>query len=278
MAEGRAVIAAVDLTEIAPAVLRCAHHLAERLAANLLVLHVVDGLPAEGEGLLLPPLRRLAASVRSEAEEALRGLLDAQAWFDRTGVSAAVEGGVADAAIVERARCLGAELVVVGAPHPHVFPGSVAERVASRCGCPVLVVRRPPPEGYRDVMVGVDLSSEAGRAWQAAVRVAEPKARLTACLVSERGESDAEAVASVGPWLEKRTGGATARRLLESGADASTLAAAAAREGADLLAVGRGARGLVAEGGLGSVARRLVGAAHCDVLVAGGPAEAGEEP
>lgn len=272
------VIAAVDLTEISPAVVHCAGRLAGRLGAPLLVLHALDALPAEGEASLLPALRRLAARARADAEEALAGLVAGLNRPEGPAVAAEVVAGAAETAVVERARRAGAQLVVAGGPHPHLFAHSAAGRLVSRCPCPVLIVRHPPTAGYRNVVVGVDFSSEAGRAWQAAAHLAEPGARLVAFHARGHGEDAAEVDASLARWLQKRTGGTDAVRRTEPGPPAPALGQAAEREGADLLAVGRGARLHVAEALLGSVAERVVATARCDVLVAGAPPDDGEAP
>lgn len=267
------VLAAVDLSEISTAVLRCAQRLANKLGAGLAVFHAAEELPAEDEeGLLLPGLRRRVDEARRSARSSLEAFLGEAGLRDKD-LSAAIGPGPAPFSIVEHAGRVGAQLVVVGGPHPHLFPGSTAERVVRHCACPVLVVRRPPERGYRIALVGVDFSPGAARAWEAAVALAEADARMVACHVLEGttdGEGDILAAGQLEHWVRGRAGGAGARVLVEHGSPRGTLVAAAEREGADLLAVGSHGRHGVAEALLGSVAERAVATSRCDVLVAGG--------
>lgn len=265
------VIAAVDLSEISSSVVRCAHRAAARLRTSLAVFHAVDGLTgADEEGLLLPPLRRLVSEARREARSSLNAFLEGLGLGPPEAVVADVGPGPAHDAILETASRLGACLVVVGGPHPHVLHGSVAESVLRHCSCPVLVVRRPPEVGYRRLLVGVDGSESSRRAWEMAAALAEAGAAVGAChVLEEAGGGLAGACAELEGWVRCWAGGSMAHLLVEQGSPHEALVAAAEREGAELLAVGRRGRRGVAEVLLGSVAERAMAASRCDVLVAG---------
>jgi nucleotide-binding universal stress UspA family protein len=154
----------------------------------------------------------------------------------------------------------------------------------------VLVVRRPPPSGYRRLVVGVDFSEASGRALATALSLAEPGARVTACHVLDTlglpagGEAAAaarEREPRVWEWAQEWASGSAGRVELsvrvEPGRPREVLLAAARELAADLLAVGSRGLGPLRHLLLGSVAEAAARRASCDVLVAGprtGPAAA----
>lgn len=281
-----AVIAAVDLTEISAAVAQTGGSLAARLGGTCLVLHVVEALSGEEDpGTLLPVLRRWVGEARREARDGLELLLAAPE-LAAYPVRGEVAEGKASSKIVRSARARGARLVVVGGPPPDRLLGSSAERVIRQSPVPVLVVRRPPPSGYRRLVVGVDFSEASGRALAQALRLAEPGAHVTACHVIDTlglprtGEVSAAAQQlepRVQEWAREWEGKAELAVRVEPGRPREVLLAAARELSADLLAVGSRGRGPLRHLLLGSVAEAAARRAPCDVLVAGprtGPAGA----
>ncbi|MEW6489363.1 MAG: universal stress protein, partial [Thermodesulfobacteriota bacterium] len=277
-----AVVAAVDLTEISPAVAEAGGRLAARLGGACFVLHVVEALSGEEDsGTLLPVLRRWVGQARREAREGLDRLLGAPE-LTAYPVRGDVAEGKASAKIVRAARDRGAQLVVVGGPPPDRLLGSTAERVIRRSPVPVLVVRRPPPSGYRRLVVGVDFSEASGRALAKALCLAEPGSQVTACHVLDTlglpatGEVSA-AAQELEPrvrewaraWAREWEGRAEMAVRVEPGRPREVLLATARELSADLLAVGSRGRGPLRHLLLGSVAEAAARRAPCDVLVAG---------
>jgi len=273
-----AVIAAVDLSAISLAVVQAGVRVAGRLGGECLVLHVVEALSGgEDAGPLLPTLRRWVAEVRREAREGLERLL-ADSSVAGQGPRGEVAEGKAFERIAHLARERAARLVVVGGPPPHRLLGSTAERVIRKSPAPVLVVRRPPPDGYRSVLVGVDFSAGAERALGEALALVEPGAAVTACHVldtlglprtDEVLSATADLLERLQAWVAERSGGARVEARVEIGRPREVLLEAAQGAGADLLAVGSRGRGRISHLLLGSVAEAAARRAPCDVLVAG---------
>ena len=171
------VLAGADFSAISPAVVGAAARLAGKLGGECIVVHAVEALRGgEEEGPLLPGLRRWVEQVRDEARDALDNLIAAE---HGSAVRGEVLDGRAFPRLIQRARELQARCMVLGGPPPTGLLGTTAERVVRKSPLPVLVVRRPPRDGYRRVLVGVDFSSGAERALDEAWALAEPEAAIT---------------------------------------------------------------------------------------------------
>jgi nucleotide-binding universal stress UspA family protein len=157
------VLATTDLS--APA-----RHAAERAAlvakdagATLHVVHVISD-PVLGS------LRRLLEGSQDDVELRLRGKIDrdvarlAEHLAQTLGaaVPADVVTGPLIAGILGHAAEQRADLLVLGAQGAsfmrHLMLGSTAERLVRTSDRPLLVVRQPPHERYRRVLVAVDFS------------------------------------------------------------------------------------------------------------------------
>lgn len=273
------VVAAVDLSAISAAVLTLGRGLAPKLGGRCHVLHVVEALSGDEEhALLLPALRRWVDRARAEARQSLDELLGAVGADADPEVGSEVAEGRAATRIVDRARELGARLVVLGGPPPARSLGYTAERVVRRSPVTTLVLRHPRPDGYRRVLVGVDFSAGAERAWDAALALLEPEGRLTAChVIDALGLSrTGEVVSAAGSleqglreWAEARADGHPVGVRVDVGAPRHALVEAAEAEQADLLAVGSRGRAGLRQLLLGSVAEAAARRAPCDVLVGG---------
>ena len=178
----RRILATTDLS--APA-----RHAAERAAlvsaetaARLDLLHVANLAPLER-------LRQLMGSSGAELEtrvlDAARSkLVDlASLIHQRFGVVAnpRVVAGALLAELAREADALAAGLLVCGAKGEsvirHFVLGTTALRVLSTTRCPVLVVKQPPHEPYRRLLVPVDFSPSSLRAIRHARSIA-PGAEL----------------------------------------------------------------------------------------------------
>jgi len=143
-------LVATDFSEGATHAIRAIAPEAKARGARVTLVHAVDVFPSHMFGWGAPfgvtwvvPPRELVADVRAAAETALDDVLQE---YGLEGDSLVVEGD-ASGAIVEAARDVDAELVVVAARGRTTLSqwllGSVAERVAAEAPCSVLAVRRP---------------------------------------------------------------------------------------------------------------------------------------
>lgn len=289
----RPILAALDLEGDSEAVLMRARQLAEAHAAKLVLLHAIEagslGQAAAASGCGEDSLRE---ALERQAREAIAALLDGATGPDSAEVR--VEFGPAHAAITNVAEQLGAALVVLGpgararALRGRVI-GSTVDRVARIIQAHLLVVRTRPEHPYRKVTVAVDFSARSGAALRAA-RAMAPAASLRlvhavhvpdtfqqamlragathADIASFRARMADKARADLAALAAGITGaGRVATRVLANEPGAALVRLSKGR-GVDLLAMGADGRGAVRQALLGSVTRRLLAEAGCDVLVA----------
>lgn len=293
MNKPQVILAALDLEGDSEAVLMRALQLAREHAARLVLLHVIDaealGQAAAAAGCGEDGLRE---TLERQARESIAALLDGAA--EPGSAEVRVQFGPAHATIAAVAEELGADLVLVG-PGARARTlrgrvlGATVDRVARTIGCALLVVRTRPEAPYRQVAVAVDFSLKSDAAVRAARAVAPAAAfRLVhavqvpdtfqqAMLRTGASHADIEsfrerladkARADLAT-LAAGIGGAgrVATRVLMNEPGAALVRLSKGRR-LDLLAMGADGRGAVRQALLGSVTRRLLAEAGCDVLVA----------
>ena len=165
----RRILATTDLSAPARHAAERAALVSRETAARLDLLHVANLAPLER-------LRQLMGSSGAELEtrvlDAVRSkLVDlASLIHQRFGVVAnpRVVAGALLAELAREADALAAGLLVCGAKGEsvirHFVLGTTALRVLSTTRCPVLVVKQPPHEPYRRLLVPVDFSPSSLRA------------------------------------------------------------------------------------------------------------------
>jgi nucleotide-binding universal stress UspA family protein len=151
MTEFQTILVPYDFSAHARAALSTAVDLAQRLGAELHLLHVVQspsfvyGYGSYGAAGAPPPVDMVA--LREGATQSLQAVADAVKELPKTPVPHVVEGTSTAEMIREEAEELGADLIVMGTHGrtglAHVFLGSVAERTLRRAPCPVLTVQAP---------------------------------------------------------------------------------------------------------------------------------------
>jgi nucleotide-binding universal stress UspA family protein len=144
--EIRSILAPTDFSPHSERAVRYACGLAERLGAELHLVHVLsDVIPAGPDPLLMPVMPPEYYEENEErARETLGRLLD-PAWGSPRSVVTAVRWGSPVETIVAYAEDLRVDLLVI-ATHgrtglSHVLLGSVAERIVREAPCPVLTIR-----------------------------------------------------------------------------------------------------------------------------------------
>ncbi|ADZ70449.1 universal stress protein [Polymorphum gilvum] len=288
----KTIVVALDLDTGSEAVLARAVQLAAAHGARLAAIHVIEAdwlsQAAAGSDLSESELRG------DLARTALASMETALADHGRTRRSLArVEFGSPHDALARVAEEMSADLVIVG-PHrgrslKGKILGSTADRIVRTSCAPVLVVRRPPEEPYRHVVVAVDFSPQSAAAARAARELA-PQATLRLVHVTglpptfeqallRAGRSPAEvdryrsaraakARENLSAFTQDVAGpGKTVLRLAE-GDPGRTLVRLARSRRVDLMVLGPHGRGVVLRALLGSVTQRVLATATCDVLIA----------
>lgn len=176
------ILAATDLSAAARLACERAVRLASACDARLELQHVVNTGALDSLRLLFASQPDdLQQRLLDEAREELRSLL--AELHDGLGGSANLHLGIGNVVneITRQANALDADLLVLGAHGSSLvrdlIVGSTTERVLRRTGRPLLVVRRPAPRGYRQVLIPVDFSARSLKAIEVARRLA-PKAAL----------------------------------------------------------------------------------------------------
>jgi universal stress protein E len=276
-----AILLATDLSPHADRAMARAAMLAAELGTGLDVLHVFtrDQRAARDHTAALAQTEE-----RLERELAEAGLPEGLA------VNRLVRGGEPGPAIVQVAKEQGSRLVVLAAPHAdllvQIFRASVLHHVVRHAPCPALVVRRRARHAWRRIMVAVDLSQPSRKALETALRLLPPEAMAQVALTvvhargalsppaelaEQRARVEDMLAASLGRLVaEGRTAPASAEVLMKQGEPVSTVVAAAAETGAELVVTGTmgltGAATLL----LGSTAEALLATLPCDVLAVRG--------
>jgi len=296
MTDVRPILAATDFSAHAGAALERAAHIARRLGAPLVLLHVV-------ERYHLDALRRLAPDAGGLGE--VRWPEQAKADLDRRARELEQSHGVAVAAevrigrvfeeIAECAAARNAVLTVIGAHGEHflrdLFLGATAQKTVRRNAGATLVVKRPATAPYRHALVPVDFSRGSRLALAAAGQVA-PEARLhllhayevpfegklyyagiAQAVVDEYRESaQLDADRELRAFVAEVEGAERASSARVVHGYAPEIIVKVARQlDADLIAIGAQGRSEVSYLMLGSVSLHVVLEAPCDVLVAKQP-------
>lgn len=282
----RRILACTDLSANSRKAAERAAQLGGQLDARVDLLHVA------------PPgsAHRLAA-----AQAGLDALVADLAPAAAGGLAWSVESG--DPVDRLQAAGHGTQLLAIGATSRHALhrlvAGTTADRLIERSPCPVLVVKRAPAHAYRRVLVPVDFSPNAAIALELALEVA-PGVDIEVLHVIDpspidagRAGSTATAVVAATTSREPERADQAARQLdallaqavaapgrrlvpcLAHGEAAAAILDKAARMHADLIVAGRHGRSALETLLVGSVTRRLLREADCDVLVSTGATRVG---
>ncbi|MDX3893823.1 universal stress protein [Pusillimonas sp.] len=283
------ILVALALDDTSKRIADRAVQLADQHKAQLVGVHVVEKLHLHASDLPAPlDAQALAGMVEDRGARQLKSLLKKAA----TSI-VHVESGKPHEVIERLARSHGADLIVIGPGvaknlREKVF-GSTADRVVRCATCPVLVVRKDSYAPYRRIAVGVDCSGPGRAAALWAARLSPMASRRLIHSVeiplsfeqammeagTSRNEIDQYLVAKARTAQEKmlvsygENGKLPPRTRIRivHGDPALTLLEASRRTGTDLVALGAQGSNAVARHLLGSVARKVLVGAKCDVLV-----------
>jgi len=286
----RTILVALALEDDSKRIADRAIQLAQQHKAQLVAVHVFENPPLHDASL--PPLVDLVAltgMLEDQYADQLQSLLGAA---DKPAVTH-VEAGKPHEVIERLAMSHNADLIVIGpgvakSLRERVF-GSTADRVVRCSPCPVLVVRKETHTPYKRIAVGVDFSEHALAAALWASQLS-PMAMRELIHVFDIPLEFEQAMLKAGTSQTeidhyRNARAKTARQQVmkmfgENGrlpkatqvkiiqGDASlTLIRASRRKATDLVALGTQGLNAIAQHLLGSVARKVLTNARCDVLV-----------
>lgn len=262
--------------------------LAKEHGAELQLLHILDKASVKA-------LQRFSQT-DSNGDAAL--VAEARNRLEAIAGDIVAAGGVAGQCIVEigevndavLAMAASSDLLVLGArglnPAKDLLLGATAERIARRVDRPLLVSKQDSRVSYDAVMVPVDFSDHSLQALRYA-RVLAPGAvlhvfhaydppfagRLSSAGVSEeaiesyRHSVGLEAEAEMREFLKRAPDVKDVHALVELGDARTAIAARAGELGANLIVMGKQGRSWWSEFLLGSLARRTIELAACDVAI-----------
>lgn len=248
----------------------------------------------------LAPLRAILGTQADEVSHKL--VQDAQAQMDahvlqadpdgRVAVTCKVATGLATDVIHAQALAAASDLVAVGwrgsSSWLNLLVGSTTSSLLRKSRLPVLVVKRPPDGPYRRVLVPVDFSQGSAdalrlaRAWAPQAHVVlvhvfdipfEGKMRMAG--VQEHVINDYRAAAHEQALLQlqglvrelRNAGSDNTTQIVMQGEPAHQVLSQASHHDCDLIVMGKHGTHATQELLLGSVTRRVVANADCDVLV-----------
>ncbi|MQA90643.1 MAG: hypothetical protein GEU90_10470 [Gemmatimonas sp.] len=286
----RSILAASDLSEASDEAVQQAARIARRGGA---VFHVVSAYPAPETGLT-GATKGPSDAVTSEVQSALLVQLRRILGKDEQPATAEIRFGSPASVILERAREVGAELLVLGVHRGREvqaeFLGTTADKVLRSAEVPCLALRRPVPIPIGCIGVATDFSTAGDRAvdlgmewgkWLGGndgegsarlhvVHVLDParEAELDECQARLTNNVEAHAAG----WASQRSPQITSEILL--GSDPATeLVGLAQRKEIQLLVVGTHRKSAWQRSNLGSVSSALARRSHSPVLLV--PAAAG---
>lgn len=142
------ILVPVDFSDCSRAAVQAALELALRYEAELELLHVHE-VPFTASAVLVRTSDgrevTMDAFLGEESRRLLGEMVDSVDELVKAPHHQVVQGGVAHVSIVDRAKAIGADLIVMGTHGrsglSHLLMGSVAEKVLRGAPCPVMVVR-----------------------------------------------------------------------------------------------------------------------------------------
>jgi nucleotide-binding universal stress UspA family protein len=267
---------ATDGTEYSAAAEKLAAELAERCNAQLIIARIILSNP---EYEALAPERILSAE--ADARQQIEGMV--QSLEERGIRSTAIvrQGMDPYHEIVRLANEYRVDVIIIGrrtrSDLARLLVGDSTAKVIGLAACSVLVVPRDATMPQRRILLATDGSRLGDAAAFSAVQLAGacslPLTAMTAVWPSEDGRSRQE-----GQEILRRIGGAAA----DAGIDLETdipegmrpdevIIEQAMQRQADLIVVGSHGRTGLQRLLMGSVSERVIGAAHCPVLVVRAP-------
>jgi nucleotide-binding universal stress UspA family protein len=288
----RKVISATDFSMYAHRAALRAGRLAKEHGAALDLLHVLNGPSVKALQSVLQASPPVEAVLLAEARQRLESLAEDVARAGGPTANCLVEEGEVIDVILGLAEQ--SDLLVLGPrglnPAKDFLLGATAERIARRARCPLLIAKQEVAISYESVLIPVDFSDDSLWALQFA-RALAPRAtlhvfhaydspfegRLQSAGVSReavegyRQSVAVEAEAAMREFLARAADIKNVRSSVELGDARIALCRRATELQSNLIVMGKQGRSWLSEFLLGSVTRRTIEQAPCDVLVVPAP-------
>ncbi|MFA5809849.1 MAG: universal stress protein [Thermoleophilia bacterium] len=262
------ILLATDGSEFSSGAVSEAINLAGKCSSRLVAIDIVE---ANEEYASEAP--KLVAKAEAVAVETLASVKTAT---DSAGINCVTEVHTGDSPyqiIVDEAKKDGSELIIMGrrgrTGFKKVAMGSVTAKVIGHAPCDVLVVPRDGADDYKKILVATDGSPHGEAAAAEAIKMAKKtEGSLIALSVasSDNKQNEAEeAVLKVRQMAE--AGGIACETLVSTGKNYIEIVEKAKEKNASLIVVGCHGRTGLGRLLMGSVTERVIGHAHCAVLV-----------
>lgn len=283
-----------DLTEKSRHSTRRAAMLAQQIGAQLDLLYVLQKKALdEFQVLIGQDNSELQGSIRLQVEKELSQLIknDVASYLGEEVNYHLIEGELLES-IKSQINILDPDLLIMGA-HGRDFVrqlvlGTTAERTLRMTLRPVLIVKQPPHEAYKSVLIPVDFSPWSLRAIKLALAVA-PQAELILMHIYEvpfegklrlAGESE-EAISRYREIARINANARLEQTAIEAGLDTHEnwhsivirgdvercILEQEEAQRADLIVLGKHGYGMIEELLLGSRTKQVLAQSKCDVLV-----------
>lgn len=177
------ILAATDLSAPSRHGVDRSFMIAQETGAKLTVAHALNlGFLDELRELLSTRTDTVAAQLEEQAHAALQNMLSDQRRTLGVAASASIEHGSPLSTIPALADRLDSSLIILGARGEgflrHILLGSTVSRLIRIVHRSVLVVRQPPRDRYRHLLIPLDLSPRSEMIIRTARRIA-PSAEIT---------------------------------------------------------------------------------------------------
>lgn len=287
------IVVGIDMSPLANwAAARAALLAHESGSESVDLIHVIDNLAIETlRHLVQAPLEtehRLMELSRKQLTEIERAL------SEKYGISVStttLNVGRPYTEIVRYAEFLNADLVVLGAHGGglvrELFVGSTVDRILRKLARPVLIVKREPQAGYRKVLIPVDFSEFSGQATEFAMNIAPHahittlhavevpfKARLESAGVDDKliqiyeSQVQVQKKKEIQQFIsELEAPKANLSSVVELGPASAVIRKNMEVLNPDLIVLGKHGQSERDETLIGSVTRRVIRDASCDILV-----------
>lgn len=287
------ILAATDLSAPSRHAVDRAYRLAAENHSQLTLVHAIaPGLFDELQAMLAGDAPSIAEAVSAGARRQLAALNGDPQRTHGVVASCEVLSGAPVSALASHADEIAADLLVLGARGEgflrQLMLGSTASRLLRKTRHPMLVVKQPPHETYRRVLVAIDFSPAALAALRLVRRLA-PTATLVllhavelpfegkmqyasvdeAIIQRYRHQAQQEALRRLRQLAAAEQLPEPETRLLALPGNAARLIVEAEQEeDCDLIVVGKHGVNMIEELLLGSTTKHVLGEAQGDVLVA----------